>query len=81
MTEIEWVDAPPPDVRKIGFRTKVIERLKEKPGQWALVETDVRNTRAASYRNKGCEAVSRKRDVHKGTDRSDIYARWPEEES
>lgn len=56
-------------------RAQIVAQLKDNPGQWALVQEAAKNSSAISnWKNRGCEATSRKRD----DGLTDIYARWPE---
>ncbi|ALJ19541.1 hypothetical protein [Microbacterium sp. No. 7] len=78
MSIIKWEEPP---ARKYGGGssskwTKVIEQLKKRPGEWALVAEGVGASLAGHLKRRGLEAVSR--NAREGGANASIYARWPE---
>lgn len=74
MSGLRWV-APPPERRTSAHTRLVLDQLKTRPGQWAVVAVVKNNGHhVQKWARYGCEATSRKTvngDV-------EIYARWPE---
>ncbi|AZS11741.1 hypothetical protein HOU96_gp43 [Arthrobacter phage Maja] len=72
MVQIMWKEPPTEDRSKAGL---IIEHLKQFPGRWALVQEGMKSSAgSATFKNKGCEAVSRRSADLKTWE---IYARWP----
>jgi hypothetical protein len=72
MVEIIWQDPPTEDRSKAGL---VVEQLKKFPGRWARVATGMKSSAGSvAFKNKGCEAVSRRAADLKTWD---VFARWP----
>lgn len=76
MAEIlSWQDPPTRNPGRGNDYSKIIEQLKAKPGQWALVIKDWKTTAApAAFRQAGCEATTR-RNADKKT--WSVYVRFP----
>lgn len=75
-TVIDW--AEPPAVSRGARPSKfdpVIEALKEKPGEWALVLEDVNSASARVFIKKGCEITTRSTGKNDG--KVNVYARFP----
>jgi len=79
MTNDDFVwQEPPPRVREPGNWEPIVKRLKERPGEWAIVETVDKNRSGHNVKrlkDLGCEATSRMASDGKYK----IYARWPEQ--
>jgi hypothetical protein len=72
MVQITWKEPPTEDRSKAGV---IIEHLKQFPGSWALVQEGMKSSAgSATFKNKGCEAISRRAADLKTWE---IYARWP----
>lgn len=78
MGEIKWEEPQPVSARNRRSSTyaPMVEELKKRPGQWAVVAEDAAPT-ITSYLKKvyGVEATAR--GVKNGRAEK-IYARWPE---
>jgi hypothetical protein len=78
MTDLAW--KAPPSMRKRGRRPSqllndVANKLKARPGHWALVVEGAKSPNAtAVWISRGCESTSSRRED--GT--FDIYAMYPE---
>lgn len=71
---ITWEDPSDSNNHARGSRVdKVIDVLKQNPGEWALVATYAANGTAGpvahQYKRSGCEATTRG---------GKVYARWPQ---
>lgn len=73
--ELRWEDPPAVDPRAAKGRSQVdrnIDRLRARPGKWAIVAEYQVNTTATGvadkYKRSGCEATTRG---------GLVYARWP----
>lgn len=82
MSAVEWMD-PPPSRRSSDhdrglntFTDAVVDALRERPGRWARVDSQVSNTRGNGWQQaagrKRCQAVVRTTD----SGLVDVYARW-----
>lgn len=80
--EPEWKEPPAPraGLARRGDIDRIVEKLKERPGEWALV---ARNTSpsVASWKARGCDTKTVTAGLGYKKARCDIYARWPESES
>jgi hypothetical protein len=77
VSDIEWAD-PPPSGRSGPRRSRVrdvVDQLKQRPGQWAIVSRSVTASATTNWKRHGCE--TRMRRTEPGSSRVDIYARWP----
>lgn len=81
MVDINWQNPPAAkDTGRHGWRREVVAKLRERPGQWALVEQGANSGVTQQWKHFGCEAVARDARMVEGYKslRADIYARWPE---
>lgn len=81
--KLEWSNPPEQHTGQQAERARVVEKLKEQPGKWALVETHVYASTRKSWQRLGCEASTRRRVTEDDGNGStaythDVYARWPE---
>lgn len=80
--KLKWVAPPGRVTGQQAERARVVEKLKEQPGKWALVETHVAASTRKSWQRLGCEASTRRRETNEINGRKvythDVYARWPE---
>lgn len=80
MSDIEFVDSPPPAAAGRGLSREVeelIDKLKTEPGRWAIVDRgDRRGSRFRTLQRRGCEVAGRMVDGEHL-----LYARWPEDAS
>jgi len=76
MVEIlSWQDPPTRNPGRGNDYSKVIEQLKAKPGQWALVIKDWKTTAApAAFRQAGCETTTRRNEDGKTWS---VFVRYP----
>lgn len=76
--EPEWKEPPAPraGLARRGDIDRIVEKLKERPGEWALV---ARNTSpsVASWKARGCDTKTVTAGLGYKKARCDIYARWP----
>jgi len=75
MTELKWQDPPARRGGTGADYSVVIDKLKERPGKWALI-ADAWKTSAppAAFRQNGCEATARR---NAGSKTWSVYARFP----
>ena len=75
MSEVVRRGPPPPPRRSTSHTDLILEQLRSRPGEWAVVAVVKNNGHHVQKWTKlGCESVSRRTvdgDV-------EIYARWPE---
>lgn len=71
MTEIEFVDAPPPMRGKGTSAAAFVDALKQNPGKWAVYPTSGSGTRGYLQRRYGLETTSRTVDGN-----TVLYVRW-----
>lgn len=77
MTPLRWGDPPPPDTRTKITRERdaAVEKLKTRPGEWAVVQERARFASGRQHwTSRGCETLVRKDPEGTFT----IWARWPE---
>ena len=76
MTAVKWVDELPPDMRgrtpQSGRWKAIVEALKERPGQWALVAEGEKSGGVVLKRYGALQ-----RSVKRPDRLFDIYAMWP----
>lgn len=53
VSEVKWLDAEPPSVKRQSSWEKISAQLKTRPGQWALVQTGAGSTGTASMVRSG----------------------------
>lgn len=77
--KLEWSTPPGRVTGQQAARAHIAEELKQRPGKWALVETDVAASTRKSWQRLGCEATTRRRVEGDGSTAftHDVYARWP----
>lgn len=77
--KLKWVTPPGRTTGQQAARAHIAEELKQQPGMWALVETDVAASTRKSWQRLGCEATTRRRVEGGGSTAftHDVYARWP----
>lgn len=77
--EVNWSNPParPGGPGRPRKYVELIEELQKHPGQWALVLTDVTKHMACTFRNNGCQTMTRQSPNDPKL--SNIWARWPEE--
>lgn len=75
MVELKWQDPPSRRGDYGQDYGAVIEALKQRPGQWALISDSWKTSaQPAAFRQNGCEATTRK---NKGSKTWSVYARFP----
>ena len=77
MTEIKWQEPPAATSGKAARRKydAIVEQLKQRPGQWAVVAENVSPTISAYLKSRyGLETTTRE---VKNNRAKAIYARWP----
>lgn len=77
---IAWTAPPEPRVanRQVSRHQPVLDALKGRPGEWALVYEDVSRNVSSWFKAQGCEVKTRRVSDSYDTANADIYARWPE---
>lgn len=82
---LQWTPPPPkpkPAPRERRTRNmRIVEQLKARPGEWALVQKGAGSGAGTTWRKYGCEVETR---IARGEDgeplpknRRDVYVRWP----
>lgn len=76
--EPEWKEPPAP--RAGVTRRKdidiMVDKLRERPGEWALVSKGA-SASVASWKSRGCEVKTVSAGLGYKPGRCDTYARWP----
>lgn len=78
MIQIEFKNPPVTEAKKRGMGADtlaVIEALKARPGEWALIKKDV-NVNAASWWKKRPGIEAKSSTIGKPKNRCDVYARY-----
>lgn len=73
--KIKWQEPPTPVRGKNRNWPGVVDELKKRPGEWALVAEDVAASTASYLKTLGAEATMR---GVKNNRAAEMYARWPE---
>lgn len=77
--EPEWKEPPAP---RAGLSRRhdidqMVEKLKSRPGQWALVSKNA-SPSVAAWKSRGCETKTVSAGLGYERGKCDSYARWPE---
>jgi hypothetical protein len=76
--QIEFKNPPVSEAKKRGAGADtlaVIEALKSRPGEWALIKQDV-NVNACSWWKKREGIEAKASTIGKPKNKCDVYARW-----
>lgn len=76
--EPEWKEPPAPRAgtsRRVDI-DRTVEKLKERPGEWALVSKNS-SPSVASWKARGCDTKTVSAGLGYKKSKCDIYARWP----